>query len=82
MPVKQMLPQKAKMTALVCSGRSRPNVSCAMPDVGRPPGKLEGDEDADQHAHDGPGDGGNEEQPDDGVVVFDGRRRPGSNGHD
>jgi len=31
MPVKQMLPQKAKITALVCSGRSRPKVSCAIP---------------------------------------------------
>jgi len=31
MPVKQTLPAKAKMTALVCRGRSRPNVVQGSP---------------------------------------------------
>ena len=86
MPANIMLPTKAKITALVCSGRRRPKVRKEIPSaliapkviafeefpVHLPPRELGGDDDADEHADDAPEDGGDHEAADRLVVVGDG----------
>ena len=66
--MKMAFPAKAKITALVCSGRRRPKAnqgarfSCG-------PGELRGDDDADEETDESPDDGRPEELPDDVIVV-------------
>ena len=70
------LPPKAKITAEVCSGRSRPKVVHEA-EVERREGELEGDERAQPEADDAPEHGGDGEPPDHVLVVVDGAaRRP------
>ena len=66
--MKKAFPAKAKITALVCSGRSRPKLSHGS-EIERRRRQLEGDDEADQHADQAPEEGGPEELPHDGVVV-------------
>lgn len=71
MPVKMALPAKAKMTAFVCRGRSRPKASHGVTlREGR--ARLEGDVQPHEHADQAPDEGGDHELPDDRVVVLEG----------
>ena len=73
------LPAKAKIAALVCSGRSRPYDRYGMPAEQRREHQLERDDQADEERDDPPAGGRDREQPHDGVVVverLDPRRGP------
>ena len=77
MPANIMLPTKAKMTAFVCSGRSRPKVSQDVLKFACQTRELRGDEHADEHPDDAPDDGRDHELADGRVVVFDAGFRAG-----
>ncbi len=68
MPAKIALPAKAKIAALVCSGRRRPNENQGAK-LSAGIDELQGDEQPDQHADEAPDEGGDHELADDVVVV-------------
>ena len=72
MPMNMPLPTNAKITALVCSGRSRPKVVNWQVQVQRP-ARTAGMATSRPalHADEAPDDGGDRERPDDAVVVFE-----------
>ena len=55
--MKNALPAKAKITALVCSGRSRPKLEPGAPRLSAGAGELQRDEQPDQHADQAPDEG-------------------------
>ena len=65
------LPTKAKMTALVCSGRMRPKVMNGV-QVQLRPEQLAGDEQPGGHADQAPDRGRDRKRAHDAVVVFEG----------
>ena len=66
------LPTKAKITALVWTGRRRPKVTNWRSRFARREKKLDGAEQSRAHADDAPDDGGDGEGADDAVVVLEG----------
>ena len=69
MPAKIALPTNAKITALVCSGRSRPKLVRARPKLAGHQASCRATNGADQHADHAPDHRRPEEQLDDPVVV-------------
>ena len=68
MPVNMPLPTKAKVTAFVCSGRSRPKLTnCQLKFASGK--KLDGGRETREESDDAPDNGGHRESADDAIVV-------------